>query len=72
MQQLAGVPGLRPARRRLKWNVERLSEASGINAKNIWNYEQGKAEPKASTLRALATALATSSDELLGLVEVPS
>lgn len=44
-----------------------LADASGLNIWAIRNWEQGKREPGAAAITALARALKVSSDYLLGL-----
>lgn len=49
-----------------------LAEKAGIFQSQISRYEKGEAEPTATALLALAQALQTSADWLLGLSEVES
>jgi transcriptional regulator with XRE-family HTH domain len=46
-----------------------LGERVGVSKQQIYRYEQGRGEPDASTLSALAKELEVSADYLLGLVD---
>jgi transcriptional regulator with XRE-family HTH domain len=47
----------RAARALLDWSQEHLSEKSGVGAKTIVDFEQGKRSPFARTIRDLQEAL---------------
>jgi len=52
--------------------LESLSEMIDINGQQIWRWEANRNEPSAEMVAALARALDTSSDYLLGLTDDPA
>lgn len=53
------------------WSQEQLAHESGTTQRQISKYETGKNEPTAHVLLALASALNTSADYLLGTTSNP-
>src|SRR5215467_3699115 len=41
---------LRAARALVDWSRENLAERSGVSANTVWGFEQGRSDPKLSTL----------------------
>ena len=64
--------GLRIYNRReqLRLTQEALGELIGKDQKMIWRYETGKSQPTADVVIALAKALETTTDYLLGVSNV--
>src|SRR6059058_6251985 len=63
---------IRDRRRALGINQETLAVLIGINQGQISRYESGESIPSSDILAALAGALHTSADWLLGIVDVSS
>ena len=59
--------GLRQARQRSGLSISQLAELTGLRRDTITHLEQGKEEPQPYALRRLASALSTSTSDLLGL-----
>jgi transcriptional regulator with XRE-family HTH domain len=59
--------GLRQARQRSGLSISQLAELTGLRRDTITHLEHGKEEPQPYVLRRLASALSTSTAELLGL-----
>ena len=62
---------LRQRRRALHLSQEQLAELTGVNQPQISRWELGENDITGATLSALAQALGTTSDWLLGLSESP-
>lgn len=58
---------VRRARKARNWTQLDLAERASLAPSTVARIEQGRIDPAASTLRALALALAVSADSLLGL-----
>jgi transcriptional regulator with XRE-family HTH domain len=52
-------------RKRRRWRLEDLAEASGLSTSMLSRYERGLSMPPADALRDIARALGTSPDYLL-------
>lgn len=52
--------------------LESLSELIGVNGQQIWRWEARRNEPLSHMIAALARALETTTDYLLGLTDDPS
>jgi transcriptional regulator with XRE-family HTH domain len=65
MDQAFGMQ-LRTVREERGWSREELAERLGAgNAKTVWKWETGAADPRVTTVRRLATALNVEAAELL-------
>ena len=60
---------LKKRRKQLGLTQKALAEAAGVDQQSIYQYEVGKYEPSISTIKALAKALDTSVDYLIGCTE---
>lgn len=60
---------IKEARIRLQLTQEELADIIGSTQKQIWRYESGKSLPSLDTLNALANALDTTTDWLIGRVD---
>jgi len=62
---------LRQLRERAGWTQENLAEHAGLSRNYIGLLESSRREPSLSTLLAIARALSSSLDELVGTAEHP-
>jgi len=62
---------IKQRRRALRLSQEQLAELTGVNQPQISRWELGENDITGATLTALARALGTTSDWLLGLSESP-
>ena len=60
---------LRQLRLERSYTHEKLAEALGISAKQVWRYEAGESDPTSEVVTRMAKVLAVSADYLLGLTD---
>lgn len=63
---------LKSARESSGKTIESLSELLGVSRMSVWNYENGRAEPRYAILSKIASILGVSADYLLGLSDSAS